>query len=499
VLNDVRAVSALLPPGTKLGKYDLIRQIAIGGMAELYLARTVGIEGFEKLVVLKRILPQYAANASFIEMFLDEARLAATLHHPHIAQVYDIGVDDGSYFFAMEYVHGEDLARVALTAREHGKEVPLEVAIYVVSCMASGLHYAHDRRAPDGELLGLVHRDVSPANCLVSYDGAVKVVDFGIAKATSAQARTDTGSLKGKIAYMSPEQCQGKVPLDRRSDVFSLGSILYELTTGRPVFTAETEFGVLSQLVYEDAAPPSQVRPGYPPGLEAIVVRMLRRDREDRFATALEAQQALDDFAYEQRLRASQLSVVKFMENLFAATLDEWRAAKEQGAFFVEQHVVRTLTGRADLAAPRRPKEDTVTEIRPAPEAPAVIEPTLREMPGVDDDVPSLRGRQGRTALVAALLGVAAAAAVAGLIVLFRDPEPPPPPPPVHVTATAPAPHAPAPAPAPVPSPPRVATTSTHSAPKHEKPARPHRRKPEAVTRKTWDSNSPFMPVTSKR
>jgi serine/threonine-protein kinase len=264
-----------LGPGDKLGKFEVIRQIAVGGMAELYLARTVGMEGFEKLVCVKRILPQYVGTPSFVNMFLNEARLAATLHHPNIVQVYDIGQDQGEFFFAMEYVHGEDLGRLVAAARDSGVPVSLDCALTLVSGLCAGLHHAHEKASPEGKPLGVVHRDVSPANVLVSYDGAVKLVDFGIARAGGESSST-TG-LKGKISYMSPEQCRGKVVLDRRSDVFSIGAILYELTTGRLPFTDETEYGVLQQIVNRDVDPPSSVAPGFPPALEAIVMRALSR------------------------------------------------------------------------------------------------------------------------------------------------------------------------------------------------------------------------------
>jgi serine/threonine-protein kinase len=215
-----------LAPGDKLGKHDLIRQIAVGGMAELYLARTMGLEGFEKLVVLKRILPQYVGNSSFVNMFLNEARLVATLHHPNIAQVFDIDQDGADYFFSMEYVHGQDLGHLVASAHESGVPLSLDASLTLVAGLCAGLHYAHEKVGPDSRPLNVVHRDVSPSNVLVSYDGAVKLVDFGIARAGSNPATT-RGGLKGKIAYMSPEQCRGKATLDRRSDVFSIGTILY--------------------------------------------------------------------------------------------------------------------------------------------------------------------------------------------------------------------------------------------------------------------------------
>src|SRR5262249_36420326 len=327
----------------KLGKYEVIRQIAVGGMAELYLARTVGMEGFEKLVCVKRILPQYANNPSFVNMFLNEARLAATLHHPNIAQVYDIGQEQGEYFFAMEYVHGEDLGRLVAAAQESGVPVSLDCALTLVSGLCAGLPYAHERASRDGKPLGVVRRDVAQTNVLVSDDGAVKLVDFGIARAGGEPVQSAVGGLKGKISYMSPEQCRGKTALDRRSDVFSVGTMLYELTTGRRPFIDETEYAVLQQIVKRVADPPSVVIPGYPPALEAIVMRALARDVNRRFSTALELQNQLEDYAHDNRLRVSPLVLARLMSTLFPARLEEWDHARAQGAFFVEQHVVRTL------------------------------------------------------------------------------------------------------------------------------------------------------------
>src|SRR6185436_8888651 len=231
------AVADLHGSGHKLGRYELIRRLAVGGMAEIYLARLpgVGLEGFEKLVVIKRILPQHALDPELLRMFLDEARLSATLTHPHVTEVYDFGTDGEAPFFAMEYVLGSNLRELM---KAHAAPLPLAQAVGIVAAAAAGLHYAHEKRGPGGEPLHIVHRDVSPSNVLVSYDGAVKVSDFGIAKWTLQRTQTQEGALKGKFAYMSPEQCRGK-PLDARSDVFALGTILYELTTGVGPFAAE--------------------------------------------------------------------------------------------------------------------------------------------------------------------------------------------------------------------------------------------------------------------
>jgi serine/threonine-protein kinase len=361
----------------------VIRQIAVGGMAELYLARTVGMEGFEKLVCVKRILPQYVGNPRFVNLFLNEARLAATLHHPNIAQVYDIGQEQGEFFFAMEYVHGEDLGRLVASARESGVPVSLDCALTLVSGLCAGLHHAHEKASPEGKPLGVVHRDVSPTNVLVSYDGAVKLVDFGIARASGEPASSVTG-LKGKVSYMSPEQCRGNVALDRRSDVFSIGAILYELTTGRLPFIDETEYGVLQQIVNRDADPPSTLVPGYPPALDAIVMRALSRDVTRRFSTALELQNQLEDFAHDNRLRVSPLVLARLMSTLFPARLEEWDHARAQGAFFVEQHVVRTLieSGKAPVV-PSPAMDDEATALAEAPTVPAGRGSTPSIPPGV--------------------------------------------------------------------------------------------------------------------
>ena len=368
-----------LAPGDKLGKYEVIRQIAIGGMAELYLARTVGLEGFEKLVVIKRILPQYVTNAAFVEMFLDEARLAATLHHTNVAQVYDIGVEDGDYFFAMEYVHGEDLDHIQVAAEEQGVPLSLDAALTLVSGLCAGLHYAHDKA-------NAIHRDVSPSNVLVSYDGAVKLVDFGIARLASRPGTTE-GGLKGKISYMSPEQCRSHAQLDRRSDLYSVGTILYQLTTGQLPFKGETEYQILHQLVNEDAPPPTTIVPSYPPQLERIVLRALARDPDQRYATALELQADVEDFAHETRLRVSPLVLARLMGTLFPARLEEWDHAKTQGGFFLEQHVVQTLI-ESGKTADAAPAHDVPADMAPEEAALRAIEHASRAF--ADDDATAL-------------------------------------------------------------------------------------------------------------
>lgn len=322
--------AGILAPGTKLGKYELVRRLAVGGMAELYLARASGIEGFEKLVALKRILPQYSGNDDFVGMLLDEARLVATLQHANIAQVYDIGQTADGFFFTMEYIDGEDVRNLLRTAARTKRRIPLEQVLSVVVGAAAGLHYAHEKTDVTGCALDIVHRDVSPSNVIVSYDGCVKLIDFGVAKASQRQTETRAGTLKGKISYMSPEQCEGR-PLDRRSDVFSLGILLYELTTGQRLFSGDNEFGIMKQIVYQDVPPPSTRRASYPAELEAIVLKALARDASKRYPSAQALQLDLETFARTYGLAISSANLGRYMRDLFADRI-AMRAAMDEDA-----------------------------------------------------------------------------------------------------------------------------------------------------------------------
>src|SRR5262249_55810730 len=322
----------VIDSGQRIGRYQPIRRLAVGGMAEIFLARLpgVGIEGFEKLVVLKRILPQHALDPELLRMFLDEARLSATLTHPHVTEVYDVGQGDADEapFFAMEYVLGANLRQIM---QAHAGPLPLPHAIGIVAAAAAGLHYAHEKRGPGGDPMHIVHRDVSPSNVLVSYDGAVKVSDFGIAKWAHQRTQTQDGALKGKFAYMSPEQCRGK-PLDARSDVFALGTILYELTTGDPPFRAESDFDILNQIVSGSPQPPAwSGERAYPAALSEIVLRALARRPGDRYPTAQALQVELEAFARAERLEVSTVALGAYMQSLFADELAAWQAAQRAG------------------------------------------------------------------------------------------------------------------------------------------------------------------------
>ena len=287
-----------------LGRYQVLKHLATGGMAEVLVARSRGIEGFERHVVVKRILGENAKNEHFVKMFIDEARLAAAIHHHNVVQVHDIGTERGEYFFTMEYVHGEDLRNILFHAASSGTRVPLEHVVTIIASAAAGLHHAHEMRAADRTPLGIVHRDVSPANILVGYDGGVKVADFGIAKAAMRTHETRSGVLKGKVAYMSPEQCLGET-MDRRSDIFGLGIVLYELTTVRRLFKGTNDFITMSMISGATIPLPSTKWPEIPPMLETIIMKALARAPADRYQTANEMRAALEQFAKQANLTAS--------------------------------------------------------------------------------------------------------------------------------------------------------------------------------------------------
>ncbi|HEX7843401.1 MAG TPA: serine/threonine-protein kinase [Kofleriaceae bacterium] len=326
--------NALLPE--QFGKYSLLGHLATGGMAEVWLARQLGIQGFEKIVVIKRARPELT-DAETTQLFLDEARLVATLEHPNIAQVYEIGAVNGSYFFVMEYVDGADLRRLIEAAIAKRHPITLADALYIITHVCTALHYAHEKHDLEGRPLRLIHRDVSPSNVLVSHDGAIKVCDFGIAKAKNRKTEdTQSGVLKGKFSYMSPEQCSSK-PIDRRSDVFSIGILLYELSTLTKLFRGTSDFALLQQIVEKPIPPPSLRVPTYPRELEKIVMKALAKSPDDRYPTAQALQLDLEEFAREHKLAMSSIRIAKLMGALFEKRNDAWiRAQRAHSDHFIE-------------------------------------------------------------------------------------------------------------------------------------------------------------------
>jgi serine/threonine protein kinase len=323
---DPADVAASAPTGdtpARVGRYEILGHLATGGMARIYLAKAGGIGAFERYVVLKTISPERAGDQRFVTMFLDEARLAATLNHQNIAQVYEVDEADGNLFITMEYVHGENLRHILESTLRKGWTIPIELAVMIASSAAAGLHHAHERKGKNGQPLNIVHRDVSPANIMVGFDGSVKLLDFGIAKAEERSTKTQQGTIKGKYGYMSPEQCRGK-PIDRRSDIFALGIILYEITTLRRAFRGNDDFDTMKRIVNGDLLPPSTAVPGYPRELEAIVLTAMARDPDYRFQTTQEMLEALDAFLQRAKLSGAPSAMARFMTQLFGSRREPW-------------------------------------------------------------------------------------------------------------------------------------------------------------------------------
>ena len=316
----------------RFGKYTLLRSLAKGGMAELFLALQKSVAGFEKLIVIKRILPSMNQDAAFIEMLLHEARIAATLSHPNIVQIFDVGQAEGLYFIAMEHVHGEDIRSVVRQMKTMNvPEFPLEHALAIALGMCAGLTYAHEKPDLDGTPLGIVHRDISPQNVVLTFSGDVKIVDFGIAKSDNKMVGdTKSGKLKGKVPYMSPEQARGEA-IDARSDIFATGVMLFELTTGKRLFKGASEFETLKLICEREYPRPSQIRPAYPPGLERIVMKALTKDRNERYQTAREMQSDLESFVREERIPVSNIALSQFMGGLFQDKIATQKEALLQG------------------------------------------------------------------------------------------------------------------------------------------------------------------------
>ncbi|MGE5414254.1 MAG: protein kinase domain-containing protein, partial [Syntrophomonadaceae bacterium] len=302
----------------RFGQYEILERIAAGGMAELYKAKRTGVEGFQKIVAIKKILPHLAEDEAFVTMFADEAKLAAQLNHPNIIHIYDLGkIQAGGYFIAMEYVDGRDLRAIQTAGRELNIPLPVPLAVYIASRVASALDYAHRRRDAEGHELNIVHRDVSPQNILISYEGDIKLCDFGIAKAASKASKTQSGALKGKIQYMSPEQAWGK-PIDRRSDLFSLGVVLHELLTGERLFQGDTDINVLEKVRNADVAPPSRSNPEVPHNLDTIVAKALARESDERYANASDLLRDLDSVLYSYTPAPGSADVAIYLHRLQA-------------------------------------------------------------------------------------------------------------------------------------------------------------------------------------
>jgi serine/threonine protein kinase len=346
----VTSVSPQLPLGSRLGGYELIRPIAQGGMADIYLARRVGPGQFERHVAVKVLNRMRAADPEACAMFLDEARLVALLNHHNIASVFEVDVVDGKHYLAMEYVHGADLREVLARCQSAGGLLPFEAALSIVCAAAAGLDHAHRRSGPDGKPLRLVHRDVSLSNIMVGHDGSVKVVDFGIATTTIASVHTLPGVVRGKASYMSPEQCLGD-PVDQRCDVFALGVVLYELTTGARCFAGKTDFERMLAVVQGDYLAPSDLVASYPAELEAVIRTALATDPRQRFASAAALIEALQRVAISQGWIGGAGAIQRAMRELFGDIPEPWTSQVDDVPA-TEPHSIISLPR---IAEPTRP------------------------------------------------------------------------------------------------------------------------------------------------
>jgi len=306
----------------RFGQYTLLERIAVGGMAEVWKARMRGLEGFQKTVAIKKILAHMTHNSEFVSMFIDEAKLAAQLSHPNIIHIYDLGKIANDYFIAMEYVEGRDLRTIGNLARQKRLPIPVGLSLLIAHHLAGALDHAHHKRDFEGRALGLVHRDVSPQNVLISRDGDIKLCDFGIAKAVTQAGQTQIGALKGKLQYMSPEQAWGR-PVDARSDIFSLGTLLFEMLTGERLFAGDSEISVLEAVREGKVKSPREIDPSISAEIDAITRRALAHDPADRFQSAGEMEQRLGAVLYEQKPTPSHTDLAAYVRKLEEAPIPE--------------------------------------------------------------------------------------------------------------------------------------------------------------------------------
>jgi eukaryotic-like serine/threonine-protein kinase len=377
-----------------LGRYRVVDEIGVGGMASVHLARMDGPGGFQKWVAIKRIHPHLVEDDQFVDMFLDEARIAAGINHANVAQVFDLGKDDNTYWIAMEYLHGEPLREVMRRAEERRVRISPELAARICSDAAEGLHAAHELRGKNGQLLGLVHRDVTPHNLFLTYDGYTKVVDFGIAKVADRLSSTRAGTLKGKLAYMSPEQVRG-VEVDRTTDIFALGVVLWELTTNQRLFRMDTDLDTLEKVQACVVPPPSSIVADYPIELESVVMKALAKHKEERFQTAREFSRALQNFLMRRGAFVGSEDVAQFVTQVFADRIQKreahlaW-AAEVTSTINVDQMRGMNPEGAALLNLGQEPEPEPERGARPNNAPASGVAPVGRPLPEAQMTVSSL-------------------------------------------------------------------------------------------------------------
>jgi len=371
------AAASAAASASQYGPYRLLEKVAVGGMAEVFRAKRAGVEGFEKIVAVKRILPHLSDNKEFVDMFIDEAKMVAGLTHPNIVQIFDLGKLEKSYYIAMEYVHGRDLRSIQKRAKERGLRIPLDLSVLIVSKVCSALEYAHRKKDDMGRAMKIVHRDISPQNILISFEGDVKLTDFGIAKAATKASTTDRGALRGKLLYMSPEQAWGK-PIDRRSDVFSLGIVFYELITEDKPFLGGSEMSILEMVRECRVSPPSASNPRVPETIERVVMKALERDPDARYQDAAEMYKDLERVLLERRPPAAT-ELTRLMELLFD---EAERGAAATAGERSEEHQTDSPRPALEMefhaSAGARTDTDPDAEGAPVPREPLSVEQLLK-------------------------------------------------------------------------------------------------------------------------
>lgn len=430
------AVSEKSIDTARMGRYEVVGHLADGGMAEIVLGRILGPSGFQRPVVIKRILPHLARQKDFVEMFLDEARIVAGIRHPNVVQVHELGNEDGFLYLVMEYLEGESLAGLTRRLRAEGESLHRGLAAYIVAEACAGLNAAHELVDPQGNKQNVVHRDVSPQNIFITYDGQVKVLDFGIAVAADRVARTEAGTFKGKFEYASPEQCRGQA-LDRRSDIWALGVVLYEISTGTRLFKRAGQLDTLRAICEHPIIAPAEDVPGYPKALSDVIARALQRKRDARYPTAQEMRRELLSAARamsDAEGPAEQLAAL--MRRLFAdrveAKADMLRRVQSGSAVTHIPAVETDMTIEIPVAhsdfpsqLPPGSPEQTDVMIPRAPKTGSERISTLGNAAGSHEQAPTPQKR----APIAIIGGAASAVLVVAIAVLFgtrKSPTPSP-------------------------------------------------------------------------
>jgi hypothetical protein len=458
--------SPLVRPLGRLGEYYLLRKIGQGGMGTIFLAKRLGVGGFEKTFVVKCMLESLASSEESVAMFFDEARLAARLTHPNIAQIYDFGVIDGTYYIAMEYIPGEDVAAIINKLTERKLKIPVQIALRIMLDLAGGLEYAHTL-SEGGKALSIIHRDISPSNIMVSYQGAVKLLDFGIAKAASRLSETRSGGLKGKLAYLAPEQIRD-LPIDHRCDIFCLGITFYALLTQRHPFKRETEVGTMHAILEDEVPDPRTFRQNLPESVAAILSKALAREADDRYHSAGEMAFALQTALARIAPGTGAADVAHFMMTLFGKEAME---ARNQVPNVAEVNLAEVMSPKSTLRLPPVTLEAVTEEDKEGP--------TTLEMPMY---MPPKRQRRRMRMMAGGLVAAGGALLLTVALVAVRqraravipapepeplaaepEPEPPRPPPAPRTITTTPVTIA-APKPSP-PPPPRPRARAAQEAP----------------------------------